>query len=197
MTQLSNTEILGNFIDQLPNSEEYLTIHFSPSAEARKRRWNNYGLSADFLGDYFANFFPGDEIPGSLIDRRDTIKAAVSFIANELIENAMKYSEKSIHFPVSISLYLYDQKIVFMISNYTSDRHLEQYQQFITELLASDLEEFYTKQLEKTATGEIGQSRMGILTIINDYSAQLGWKFSRLEQNPQITQVTVMAHLEI
>ncbi len=197
MKQLSSPQIFGKFIEQLPSSEEYLTIHFSPSAEARKRRWNNYGLSADFLGDYFANFFPGDEIPGSLIDRRETIKAAVSFIANELIENAMKYSDKTVSLPVTISLYLYDQEIVFIISNYSSDRHVEQYQQFIQALITADLDEFYTQQLEKTALGETSESQMGILTIIHDYAAQLGWKFSSLEGHSQIIQVTVMAHLEI
>lgn len=196
MTQASTHQIYGDFAPELPDSEEYLTIHFSPSAAARKKRWSNYGLSADFLGDYFANFFPGSEVPGSRIDRREIIKGAVSYLANELIENAMKYSDQNVDYAVSISLYLYEQEIVFIITNYANQQAVDRYQNFIQELLSSDIDDFYTRQLEKTALGD-GESNMGLLTLINDYSARLGWKFSNITDTPDIYQVTVMAHLEV
>jgi hypothetical protein len=185
----------GDFVDQLPVSEEYLTIHFSPASTPRKKRWSNYGLSADFLGDYFATFFPGDEIEAGSIDKRANVKAAVSYIANELLENTMKYSEETANLAVSISLHLYDEKLVFCVTNPAKASVALTYQTFVQKLVTSDIDELYAVQLEQTALG-MGGSHMGILTMINDYEARLGWKFDPLPQHPEIVQVTVMAHLD-
>lgn len=190
------TQIFGEFIDELPVSEEYLTIHFSPASTPRKKRWSNYGLSADFLGDYFANFFPGDEIPNGHIDKRANVKAAVSYIANELLENTMKYSDETAHLAVSISLYLYDEKLVFRVTNPAETNVAKEYQAFVQKLVSSDIEEMYATQLEQTALG-MGGSHMGILTMINDYDAKMGWKFDPLLQQSDVVQVTVMAYLNL
>ncbi|MCD8488670.1 MAG: ATP-binding protein [Desertifilum sp.] len=196
MMSSSSLQVFGESFEENQVSEEYLTLHFSPSSKARTQRWKNYGLSADFLGDYFANFFPGETIPGSQIDRRETVRSMVSYVANELLENAMKYSDKTVNLPVTISLYLYDTNVMFTIENYIDCPTAERYQTFIQELLASDREDFYTRQLEKAALGQ-GQSAMGLLTTIQDYSARLGWKFQRVPDQPNIIWATTMAQLEV
>jgi hypothetical protein len=189
-------QIFGEFVDELPVSEEYLTIHFSPASTPRKKRWSNYGLSADFLGDYFSTFFPGDELTNGNIDKKSNVRAAVSYIANELLENTMKYSDETANLSVSISLYLYDKKLVFRVSNPAEVEIARKYQVFVEKLITSDIDELYAKQLEQTALG-MGGSHMGILTMINDYEAKLGWKFDPLPQQPQTVQITVMAYLDL
>jgi len=189
-------QTFGEFTHNIPESDEYLTIHFSPSSIPRKQRWKNYGMSADFLGDYFAAFFPGDRMTASKINRRDTIKATVSFVANELLENAVKYNEDTAGYPITVSLYLYEHRIIFQITNHTDQSTATKYQQFVQELIHSNSEEFYTQQLERAATGS-GGSCMGLLTMINDYSARFGWKFQVLEKMPEITQVSVIAYLDV
>lgn len=196
MTQTKPVQIFGAYREDIPSSEEYLTLHFSPSSAPRKRRWGNYGLSADFLGDYFAAFFPGDAMPASKINQRDTVKAAVSYIANELLENAIKYNDDSAKVPVSICLNLYEQELIFQVVNYSALDTAEKYQAFIQKLLDSDLDELYMQQLEKTATG-IDDSCMGILTMMNDYGARFGWRFQPLEQQPMVVQVEVLVYLEV
>lgn len=196
MTQTSLVTTFGTLTDGIPTSDEFLTLKFSPSSIPRKQRWNNYGLSADFLGDYFAAFFPGDSIPDSKINHRDTVKAAVSYIANELLENAVKYSDETAHRPISISLYLYDRHITFHTINYANLSATERYQQFIQELITSDVDEMYIRQLEKTGLGE-GCSNIGILTMMNDYAARFGWKFQSLETLPGMMEVNVFADLDV
>ncbi len=196
MTQTTAVQTFGNVPAEMLASEEYLTLNFSPSSAPRKRRWGNYGLSADFLGDYFAAFFPGDAIPDSKINQRDTVKATISYIANELLENAVKYSDDSVGYPVSISLYLYERQIIFQVVNYTKSVVAENYQRFIQDLLSSDLDEFYTKQLEKAATGLAGSS-MGVLTMMNDYGAQFGWRFQPSQKDPDVLQVDVLVYLDV
>ena len=85
-------EIFGDFIDYLPSSQEFLIIGFSPSSTPLKQRWRNNGLSADFLADYLTTFFPGKEDDPNTIQRQAEVKNAVSYIANELLENAMKFN---------------------------------------------------------------------------------------------------------
>lgn len=195
MTETFTPIILGQYITQIPPSEEYLTLHFSPAAAPRNRRWRNYGLSADFLGDYFAAFFPGDELLAGKINRRDTVKAAVSYVANELLENAVKYSDSTVNIPISITLYLYEQAIIFRVINHATPDVVHQYQTYLQQLLNADMDEFYTQQLEKTAMG-LGESHMGLLTMINDYGAAFGWRFSPTNSVDTIT-VDVMAQLQV
>lgn len=196
MTPATTVQTFGSFLDEVPASDEYLTLNFSPNSAARKRRWSNYGLSADFLGDYFAAFFPGDEIPDSKISQRDTVKATVSYIANELLENSVKYSDAAASLPISITLHLYEREIILQATNYANSATVEKYQNFIQELLNSDLDELYTRQLEATALGT-GSSNMGLLTMMNDYSTRFGWKFQMIPHNPEVIRITVMVHLDI
>jgi hypothetical protein len=196
MTQTISTQTFGEFAQEIPASEEYLTINFSPSSAPRKRRWSNYGLSADFLGDYFAAFFPGDTVENSPLNRRETVKAAVSYIANELLENAVKYSDEVVKRPISISLYLYEDKIIFQSINHTSPAIADKYCRFIQQVLTSDLDELYTQQLEQTALGS-GESNIGLLTMMNDYAARFGWQFHTSDSIPSTVQVNVLVHLDI
>lgn len=176
MVHVPGSRIYGERIPEMSGSDEYLTLHFSPGAAPRKQRWRNYGLSADFLGDYFATFFPGDELTEAQINRRESVKSAVSFIANELLENAVKYSNSKKEYPITITLYLYEQKIIFQVINYSDRPTASRYQTFVETLIESDIDEIYTQHLEKVALGS-GESCMGVLTMINDYSATFGWQF--------------------
>jgi hypothetical protein len=196
MNQPSTAQTFGTFLTEVPASDEYLILNFSPSSAPRNRRWGNYGLSADFLGDYFSAFFPGDERSESKINPRETVKATVSYIANELIENAVKYTDEAAGLPISIALYLYEHEIIFRATNYACQASVEKYQHFVQEFLNSDPDDFYSAQLEKTALGS-GESSMGILTMSNDYGAKFGWMFQGHETNLDIVQVVVMARLDV
>ncbi len=196
MHQTYPTQIFGAFLNEIPDSDEYLTLNFSPSSAPRNRRWGNYGLSADFLGDYFSAFFPGDEMADPKINHRDTVKATVSYIANELIENAVKYTDETAGLPISIALHLYEHEIIFRVTNYAHQQVVEKYQHYIQEMLNSDPDDFYALQLEKTALGS-GESSMGILTMRSDYGAKFGWMFQGNVTNPNIIQVVVMVRLDV
>lgn len=196
MSLSSKVQIFGEFLQEIPVSNDYLTLNFSPASEARKRRWEHNGISADFLGDYFAAFFPGDPASESKNNRKNTVKGIVSYIANELLENAVKYSDRSANLPITITLYLYEHELIFIVTNYAQEIMVEKYQKFIRQLLDSDPNELYTRQLEKTALGT-GESNIGLLTMINDYSARLGWKFDYLQQDLSIIHVSVVARFDI
>lgn len=196
MIALPPAQTFGYFPDPIPPSSEFLTLNFSLSTALRTQRWRNYGLSADFLGDYFSTFFPGEDSTEKEINRRNSIKGSVSYIANELLENAVKYGDASLNLPVSITLYLYTDQIIFEVSNPACNLVVKTYQDFIRILLASNPSELYLQQLEATATSS-GESHMGILTMINDYEAQFGWQFSPLPHQAEGYWVTIRAYLTV
>ncbi|PSR17562.1 ATP-binding protein [filamentous cyanobacterium CCP3] len=200
MLSISMPNQFGRFATCLDNSKEYLTICFSPSASARQQRWRNYGLSADFLGDYFATFFPGNPQKNGAVDdlmQRDTVKAAISYIANELLENAIKYHTDRSPEPISISLFLYEDYIVFQSLNLVEPLAADQFQAFIHDILtAADLDDLFAQQLEKAATGH-GESHMGFLTMMCDYGVEFGWGFGPQPQLLGLIQVDVQAYLSL
>jgi hypothetical protein len=191
-------QIFGDFKTDFQISQEYLTLGFSPSSVPLKQRWRNNGLSADFLADYLTTFFPEDPDNPTSSQRQVEIKSAVSYIANELLENSMKFCDESLTNPISISLELEPDRIIFISTNTVAPEQVAKFQAFIEELLASDPDEFYVLQLERSAEEEhSGQSGLGFLTMINDYNAKLGWKFEERSQYPQVITVTTMVQLNI
>ncbi|MGB0383390.1 MAG: slr1658 superfamily regulator [Ardenticatenaceae bacterium] len=187
------TQIFGDFTNER-NDQEYLIIGFSPTSIPLKQRWRNSGLSADFLADYLSTFFPTQD--GDSIDRQAEVKDAVSYIANELLENAMKFSHAASEHPVSIGLHLQRDLVRFYVTNSVDPETVPGFKEFIQELLTEDPYELYIRQLERNAEEDnIGHSGLGFLTMMNDYDAQLAWKFDTAQEVPKRVNVTTMVQL--
>lgn len=194
--QTLQSQTLGEFINDLPDAKEYLTISFSPGSIPLQQRWRNNGLSADFMADYFSTFFLDNEQDNKERNTREDVKGGVGFIANELLENAMKFSDKSSSIDTCIRLHLYEDKLVFLAINAIDQPTVEKFQAFIQELLHSDPNELYLLQLERNAEDEESMgSGLGLLTMINDYSAKLGWQFTPLPNRPDQFSVKTMVQL--
>ncbi|MEG3959681.1 DUF6272 family protein [Microcoleus sp. herbarium2] len=190
-------QTFGDFIE-LPASQEYLIIGFSPSSIPLKQRWRNNGLSADFMADYLATFFPGNEDDTSTIERQAEIKSAVSYIANELLENAMKFNNETSEYPIDIKLQLESDGVIFSVVNSISPQAVDKFQAYIQQLLASEPSELYIQQLEKNAADEsCTDSGLGLLTMLTDYTAKIGWKFQTVRQDPEVIAVTTMVQLRV
>ncbi len=191
-------QILGDFIQNLPPSQEYLILSFSPGSIPLRQRWRNNCLSADFLADYLSTFFLSDEHQQVECDKQAEVKSAVSYIANELLENAMKYGVEMSPFPISIQIHLNPDLIIFQLTNSIPLHQTRPFQSYIETILNSDPSELYIAQLEKNALEEDGEeSGLGLLTMLNDYGAKLGWKFEPLPQASTEIAVTTMVQLKI
>ncbi|MEG4960087.1 MULTISPECIES: DUF6272 family protein [unclassified Microcoleus] len=190
-------QTFGDFIEWSA-SQEYLIIGFSPSSVPLKQRWRNNGLSADFLADYLTTFFPGNEDDPSTIERQAEMKSAVSYIANELLENAMKFNDETSEYPIDIKLQLESDRVIFSVANSISPQAVEKFQAYIQQLLASEPSELYIQQLEKNAADErCSHSGLGLLTMLTDYTAKIGWKFQTVQKDPEVIAVTTMVQLTV
>jgi hypothetical protein len=196
------TDIFGSYIerDYLDNrsddtDSEFLIINFLPTSTSLQQRWRNNGLSADFLADYVSTFFPGEDAES--LNRRSEIKGGVSYIANELLENAMKFNYSPAKHSVSIGMNLKMDEVIFYVSNSINPAIIKPFQELIQRLLTEDPNELYMEKLmENNEEDEDNTSSgLGYLTMINDWNAKLAWKFEDIKNASKLQKVTVMVQI--
>ena len=195
--QIEKAQMFGYFVEKPPN-QEHLTLSFTPSAIPIQRRWRNNGLSADFVANYLCTFFAENNSKDTVNEHQLEIKSAVSYVANELFENAMKYCDEKASYPITFHVQLETDKIFLFVDNSVIPARAEKFKGFIRELLNSDPDELYIEQLEKNANEDnTTSSGLGFITMITDYSAKLGWKFQTIEQSSPVMTVTTMVQLPV
>src|ERR1700690_4226612 len=128
------SQTLGNYRERAGECE-YLTLAFSPLSAPLRSRWRNNGLSADFLGDYVTTFLPTKGGTVAVENQQNEIRHAVTYIANELLENAMKYHERDVDIPIGIPLELASDHITVSVSNGIGAVQAEHYKAFVEHLL--------------------------------------------------------------
>lgn len=177
---------------------EYLTLSFSPLSAPLRSRWRNHGLSADFLGDYVTTFLlsKGDMAAGE--SRQNEIRHAVTYIANELLDNAMKYHQRDVDIPIGIRVELNSDGITVSASNGIGLGQAQRYKEFVKHLLEGDAGDLLLRQQEESARcSQLTASRAGLLTMIADYGAKLGWRFERHPAHARTMTVTTSAVLPL
>lgn len=189
-------ETFGNFVKVTEGEGEYLKIGFHPSSIPLQQRWRNNGLSADFLADYLSTFFPGADLASA--ERQTEIKDAVGYIANELLENCMKYSYASSQHLVSIEMFLEPGAITLYTVNGISPDRIGPFQKFIARLLSENIDALYTEQLERNVDGDVDSaSGLGLLTMLNDYGVEIAWKFSPPARSENDVALTTMVRMPL
>lgn len=192
---LTTAQVFGEFTENFSERSEFLVLGFSPSSLPIQLRWKTNGLSADFLGDYVKNFFPGDT--SAALNKQTEVRHAVSFVANELLENAMKYSDKSAGQPVNLEVHLFSDRLIFVSKNSVHQDAIADFQTYLQQITTSDVGEMYVNQVEKSGDNDESESSgLGYLTMIMDYDAVLGWKFEQISNKPA-TIVTTMVQLPL
>jgi hypothetical protein len=190
-------QVFGDFVEST-DKKENLTLGFSPSSVPIRERWRNNGLSADYIAEYLATVLKADENESDNEEYLAQIKSSASYIANELLENGMKYCNEQIQYPITFHIELASNEIRFFIENAIIPANAQRLKEFINELDNSDPDELYIRQLERNAEADLEDntsSGLGFLSIINDYSAKLGWKFQPVDQSSLVMSVTTLVRL--
>ena len=192
---MGHVQVLGDFVEEQDSGQAYLRIHFSPTSVSPQQRWRNNGLSADFVAEYWSTFFPTHGISSPRKQRE--IKGAIGYIANELLENMMKFTHEPGEHPVSLELYLDQARFTFYTRNAIAPQAVGPFQAYIQKLLLEDTEMLYLQQLEHSVLDESNGARLGLLTMLNDYAARLAWKFETDPQDSESITVTTMVQLVV
>ena len=194
-------QIFGEFIETFPPDHDSLELSFTPTSERIRTLWRNRRLSAHFVADYFTNFLPLDKDNPQEEQRIKETKGAISYISNELLENAMKFNLEVVKYKVKLGVHFLDEPDLIAImfaTNSVNHQGAKKFQAFIQKLLTSDPEEFYMQQVEASAEAEsVEMSGLGFLTMVNDYQAKLGWRFEPIKSDPTVITVTTMAQVSV
>ncbi len=187
----------GDIQEDIPTNQEIQIIGYIPNSLHLKQRWRNNGLSADFIADYLTTFFPANQDEPATVERQLQLKTAVNYIANELIDNALKFNEEKSDYPVKFGLHLLEDRLVLISTNCVSPKVLDNFYEFVNQLKKTDLESFYIHQLEKGAEEDSQESQLGILTMMQDYLATVGWKIEMVQKDPEVITLTTMVQLTV
>ena len=189
-------EIFGDFVE-IENVFEYLVISFDPTKLTMQERWRGNSISADFLAAYWGTFGPSYNPELSHTRMKDTI----SWTANELIENAVKFSDLESFYPIKIFLNLSSDTLDFYVENSISVSNSQRLKERIEEMQNADPSDLYFQQIEKNAENEDGESRLGFLIMKLDLGADIAWKIeskkSPSKGGEMVNTITTMVRLPI
>lgn len=187
-------QIFGDYVE-FEEHNEYLVMSFFHKKLSIQETWRANSLSADFLAGYWGTFFPVHDASSEM--KRNEVQDSVNFIINELLENALKFSYVPANKPITAKLMLSmsQSDLVFYVVNGIDSERIPKFQTYIQKLLSEDTNEMYIQQMEENALHN-EHSRLGLLSLINDYEAQLAWKFEE-SQTSGVPMLTTMVKLEI
>ena len=141
-------------------------------------QWGRCGMTADYLADYLAYAF----------ERRDVARTVITTAANELLENAAKFtSDKKT--PVRIVGRLRGSSLELEAQNVTDRAHMETLVATIAALARGDAPTLFAERIESKERGGLG-----LIILARDYAARLG---ARVESANGGTTFTVTVRASI
>lgn len=181
---------IGDFREFTSQGGARVTLVFYPADF--QVRWSQCSATADFFAEYFAAVpacKPADD------DARAEFIGTVSYVVNELVENAVKFSVGE---RVEITVGLDRGELVVLVENQLLAATVDVLQATFAELAAGDPQELLFARVEANAENpEAGGSGLGFLTMMSDYNAKIGWRFSPVADNPNNVLLETMARLEV
>ena len=134
--------------------------------------WQHASATCEFLGDLFAHHHAQGGAD------YNEARHAIIYLVNELLENAIKFRNPG---DIMLLCSLEDGNLELAVCNSTAPAVAEKFQSLLSEITSRDPGELLIERIEANAADETSSaSGLGLLTLMNDYGARLGWTF---EQN--------------
>ena len=140
---------------------------------ALELRWFHCSETAEFLGDYFSV-----QARTAKLNGRDA-QHSIGYMANEILENAVKFRALGLG-DIEIEATLQGNAFAMQVTHFVEASVGERFQILLAELLTRDPGELLIERIEANAAdNSSGGSGLGILTLMSDYGASLGWSFTQ------------------
>lgn len=148
--------------------------------------WQHASATCEFLGEVFATRHAkaGQDYSEA--------RHSIIYLVNELLENAIKFRS-----PGDIELHcaLENGTFELRVRNLASHKVASGFQSLLAEVTSRDPGELLIERIEANAANETSSaSGLGILTLMNDYGARLGWTF---EETPTAGTVVLSTHASL
>jgi hypothetical protein len=155
--------------------------------------WRRCSLSSDFCAQYMALSAPTAVAPPKL--PRRAIESILSYLLNELFENAAKFSGGSRQ-AVYYRAWVRQNEMVFQMTNHIRPEDKTPFVNLIRELLNNDPDELYFRKLEENADLDADGSGLGYLTLIKDYGVRFGFQFRQIDAGSVAVNVQARVGME-
>jgi len=185
-------EVIGDFL-RIDPSAFLILMSLKLFPDIFPMQWKQCGATANFLASYFGTFFQAST--GKEQAPRSYEIDAMSYILNELVENAVKFNEGGV---VHVQVGLLDQELLFMVENEISRPTISTLKPKLLELVTQDPAELFLRRIEEKAENpDNDSSGLGFVTMMSDYKAKLGWKLSAAAPNSQKLTFSTMARVAV
>lgn len=182
---MSTELIIGKNVD-IKKDKRAINLSFSLPAMEVMSFWSRCGLIANFGASYMAVAHPS----------KQNIANSLSFILNELLENAVKYAQPRDSM-IDLVLLRHENFILIDISNPIEQTQIDPMTAMAKNLINSDyVNEKYIDIL--TANGRSAdKSGIGLLTIINYYLAELSFRITSPAGDKGSVKFSIQAKMNI
>jgi hypothetical protein len=131
--------------------------------------WTHCGPTAEFFATLVA------EVAARSGHDANEVRHSVSYLANELLENAVKFRARGAG-DVLLEVRFDGSTFELLLSNFTEEEAASGLRAFLADLEARDPGELLMERIEANAADDSSTgSGLGILTLLNDYGVRLGW----------------------
>ncbi|MET1413065.1 ATP-binding protein [Roseibium sp. HPY-6] len=169
------------------NGSDATSFSLKLRAEPLELSWHHCGVTSDFIGEYFSRACRQGIDP---VDARHSI----SYMINEILENAVKFRHGG---DVELVSSLEDDRFEIRIMNQIDDETAEKFQGHLTLLMEREPGELLLERIEENALNpDSSGSGLGLLTLMSDYGAKLGWSFAS-ERVSEGVELTTFASLRL
>ena len=192
---LKQQNAFGNFVQGAFDEDKYLTLDLAVGDIPIKKLWKNNDLSTDMVADYYRTFFSSkQEKQGRQPDELllENIYTTIKYIANELLENALKFHRAHSSYTLRCCFSSHDDQVFVYVTNQVTLQQGDILQHFIKQLTEEDQDpvDMYIAAMEAQKEGGAG---LGLLSMVCDYSAKLGWQLEKHDADePFITVITMV-----
>ena len=161
-------EQMGN--SEIVTREGDVTFRLRLAGDALDLMWKHCDITSEFLGKFHA------ESSGELGIDANEMKHNISYVTNELLENAVKFGSSG---NIEVETGFERQEFLLRIFNTVTREVATRFQNLLTEFEGGDPAIMMIERIEANAENpDLGSSGLGLLTLMSDYSVLLGWTFA-------------------
>ncbi|OHD53790.1 MAG: hypothetical protein A2Y33_02745 [Spirochaetes bacterium GWF1_51_8] len=171
-SQIKGNVILGSYqhVEKLSGIKTRIDIDIMPGNMGGF--WPRCGITADYCAQYLS------------LSRPDLKKGknTLSFVLNELLENAVKYTVNQ-GFNLAVMLVEYEDQILFEVSNFINEELYGAFKEYIEKFIMTNNTNEKYLDLLKTEEIDSKTSMIGLLTLIDCFNPKIGFEFERTQES--------------
>jgi len=131
--------------------------------------WHHASTTSEFIGEFYAL-----RSTALALDYNE-VRHSIGYLVNELLENAVKFRHPG---DISVDTSIENARFEIKVSNLINRETAGRFSSLLEEITCRDPGELLIERIEANAEdANLSASGLGLLTLMSDYGARLGWEF--------------------